>query len=134
MHSESHIEADIESDRAPLDEQPRVRVPRQWRRLFETVGVVGSLFLGGFGSGYFWATRNAEAQIARQREDHLAEIGRLRDAFGNGLTFLAGRINQAAGTAASAALTAGEAASTAQTAAQTANQAAKTAAKEFKKP
>lgn len=124
----------IESDRAPLDEQPRVRVPRQWRRLLETAGVVGSLFLGGFGSGYFWATRNAEAQALRQREDHLAEIARLRDAFGANLTSLAGRVDQAAGTAANAALTAGEAASTAQTAAQTANQAAKTAAKEMKKP
>ncbi|MDQ0609525.1 hypothetical protein QFZ83_003696 [Variovorax sp. W1I1] len=130
MHSESHIDA----DRAPNEEQPRMRVPRQWRRLFETVGVVGSLFLGGFGSGYFWATRNAEVQMTRQREDHLAEIDRLREAFGDRLTSLAGRVNQAAGTAASAAQTAGEAASTAQTAAQTANQAAKTAAKEFKKP
>ena len=128
MHSELHIDA----GRASLEEQPRV--PRQWRRLFETVGVVGSLFLGGFGSGYFWATRNAEVQMTRQRDDHLAEIDRLREAFGNGLNFLAGRVNQAAGTAASAAQTAGEAASTAQTAAQTANQAAKTAAKEFKKP
>lgn len=130
MHSESHID----SGRASHEEQPRMRVPHQWRRLFETLGVVGSLFLGGFGSGYFWATRNAEVQMVRQREDHLAEIDRLREAFGNGLTSLAGRVNQAAGTAASAAQTAGEAASTAQTAAQTANQAAKTAAKEFKKP
>lgn len=130
MNSEMHTD----SDRAPLDEQPRMRVPHQWRRLFETVGVVGSLFLGGFGSGYFWATRNAEVQITRQRDDHLAEIDRLREAFGDRLTSLAGRVNQAAGTAASAAQTAGEAASTAQSAAQTANQAAKTAAKEFKKP
>src|SRR5213595_502622 len=117
MHSESHID----SGRASHEEQPRMRVPRQWRRLFETLGVVGSLFLGGFGSGYFWATRNAEVQMVRQREDHLAEIDRLLEAFGNGLTSLAGRVNQAAGTAASAAQTAGEAASTAQTAAQTAN-------------
>lgn len=130
MRSDFHTD----SDRAPLDEQPRVRVPHQWRRLFETLGVVGSLFLGGFGSGYFWATRNAEAQVLRQREDHLAEIDRLREAFGDRLTSLAGRVSQAAGTAASAAQAAGEAASTAQTAAQTANQAAKTAAKEFKKP
>lgn len=130
MRSDFHPD----SDRAPLDEQPRVRVPHQWRRLFETLGVVGSLFLGGFGSGYFWATRNTEAQVLRQREDHLAEIDRLREAFGDRLTSLAGRVNQAAGTAASAAQAAGEAASTAQTAAQTANQAAKTAAKEMKKP
>lgn len=130
MHSELHIDA----DRAPNEEQPRMRVPRQWRRLFETLGVVGSLFLGGFGSGYFWATRNAEVQMTRQRDDHLAEIDRLRDAFSDRLTSLAGRVDQAAGTAAGAAQTAGEAASTAQTAAQTANQAAKTAAKELKKP
>lgn len=123
-----------DSDRAPLDEQPRVRVPRQWRRLLETAGVVGSLFLGGLGTGYFWAARNAEAQALRQREDHLAEIARLRDAFDTSLKSLAVRVDQAAGTAATAALTAGEAASTAQTAAQTANQAAKTAAKEMKKP
>jgi hypothetical protein len=129
-----HPDLRTDSDRAPLDEQPRMRVPHQWRRLFETLGVVGSLFLGGFGSGYFWATRNAEVQIARQREDHLAEISRLREVFSTSLTSLAGRVDQAAGTAANAALTAGEAASTAQAAAQTANQAAKTAAKEFKKP
>lgn len=125
MSSETHPD----SDRAPLEEQPRMRVPHQWRRLFETLGVVGSLFLGGFGSGYFWATRNAEVQMTRQRDDHLAEIDRVREAFGDRLTSLAGRVNQAA----SAAQTAGEAASTAQSAAQTANQAAKTA-KEFKKP
>jgi len=123
-----------DSDNAPLDEQPRIRMPRQWRRLLETVCVVGSLFLGGLGTGYFWAARNAEAHIAREREDHLAEIDRLNTVFGGLLTSIAGRVNQAAGTAATAALTAGEAASTAQTAAQTANQAAKTAAKELKKP
>ncbi|CAA2108200.1 hypothetical protein [Variovorax paradoxus] len=138
MRNDTHIESpthiDMDTDSAPLDEQPRMRVPRQWRRLFETVGVVGSLFLGGFGSGYFWATRSAEAQFTRQRDDHLAEIDRLRDAFGDRLSSLAGRVNEAAGTAAGAAQAAGEAASTAQTAAQTANQAAKTAAKEFKKP
>ena len=130
MHSDLHID----SDRAPLEEQPRLRVPREWRRLVETLAVVGSLFLGGFGSGYFWAARNAEAQALHQRQDHLAEIERLRDAFSTSLKSLALRVDQAAGTAANAALTAGEAASTAQTAAQTANQAAKTAAKELKKP
>jgi hypothetical protein len=130
MHSDSHID----SDRAALEILPRVRQPRQWRRFFETVGVVGSLFLGGFGSGYFWAARTAEAQMTRQRDDHLAEIARLREAFGERLFSLTGRVNRAADTAASAAQTAGEAASTAQTAAQTANQAAKTAAKELKKP
>lgn len=120
MHSDSHID----SDRAALEVLPRVRPPRQWRRFFETVGVVGSLFLGGFGSGYFWAARTAEAQMTRQREDHLAEIARLREAFGDRLSSLTGRVNHAADTAASAA----------QTAAQAANQAAKTAAKELKKP
>lgn len=136
MHlNKSHLNnSHIDSDRAPLDEQPRVRVPRQWRRLLETVGVVGSLFLGGLGTGYFWSARNAEAQALRQREDHLAEIARLRETFDTSLKALAVRVDQAAGTAANAALTAGEAASTAQTAAQTANQAAKTAAKEMKKP
>jgi len=131
-----------DSDRTPLDAQPRVRLPRPWRRIFETVAVVGSLFLGGFGSGYFWTARQAEAQLARQREDHLAEIDRLNKVFGGLLTSIAGRVSQAAGTAASAALTAEEAASTAQsaaetaahTASQTATQAARTAAKEMKKP
>ncbi|CAN7473697.1 hypothetical protein [Variovorax paradoxus] len=121
-------------DNTPLEQPPRVRPPRAWRRHFETAAVVGSLFLGGFGSGYIWSARNAEAQSLRQREDHLAEIGRLRDAYDGRIASLAGRVNAAADTAASAAQTAGEAASTAQTAAQTANQAAKTAAKEFKKP
>lgn len=124
----------IDSDAAPLEELPRLRAPRQWRRLLETVAVVGSLFLGGFGSGYFWSTRNAEAQMSRQHEDHLAEIGRLRQAYGDRLSSIAGRVTEAADTVASAAQTAGEAASTAQNAAQTVNQAAKTAAKDLKKP
>ena len=85
MHlNKSHLD----SDRAPLDEQPRVRVPRQWRRLLETVGVVGSLFLGGLGTGYFWSARNAEVQALRQREDHLAEIARLRETFDTSLKAL----------------------------------------------
>lgn len=129
-----HRNSCVDSDRSPLEDQLRLRPPRQWRRLFETVAVAGSLFLGGFGSGYFWTAREAEAQMARQRGDHLAEIERLRDAYGDRLTTLAGRVSQAASTAESAAHTAGEAASTAQTAAQTANQAAKTAAKDLKKP
>lgn len=124
----------LDSDAAPLDELPRVRPPRPWRRLLETVFVCGSLFLGGFGSGYFWSTRNAESLITRQREDHLAEVTRLQEAYGGRLSSIAGRVTEAADTAASAAQTAGEAASTAQNAAQTVNQAAKTAAKELKKP
>lgn len=99
---------------------------------------MGSLFLGGFGSGYFWAARTGEAQLVRQRDDHLAEIDRLNKAFGGLLASIAGRVNQAAGTAASAALTPEEAASTAQTAAataaHTATRAARTTAKETKKP
>jgi hypothetical protein len=123
-----------DSDNVPLDELPRVRPPRPWRRLIETAAVVGSLFLGGFGTGYVWSSRNSDAQLTRQREDHLAEIGRLREAYGRGLNVLTGRVDQAADTAASAAQIAGEAASTAQTAAQTANQAVKSATKELKKP
>lgn len=122
-----------ESDSVPLDQLPRVRPPKPWRRHFETLAVVGSLFLGGFGTGFVFATRSGEAQITRQREDHLNEIDRLRQAYDTRLSSLTGRVSEAADTAASAAQTAGEAATTAQTAAKTVNQAAH-AAKESKKP
>lgn len=106
-----------DSDNAPLEEMPRVRPPRQWRRLFETVCVIGSLFLGGLGSGYFWAARNAEAQLLRQRSDHLGEIERLSHAWGL-------RVDRAAGAVADAAVATTNAAVATTSAAEAVGEAA----------
>lgn len=103
------------------------RAPRSLRKWFETCVVLLGLLGGGFSLG-LWAG------IQQGREDRVAEIDRLRQAYDNRLFSLSGRVTAAADTAQSAAATAGEAASTAQSAAQTANQVAKTAAKEAKKP
>lgn len=123
-----------DSDATPLDELPRVRIPKPWRRRVETCMVIGSLFLGGFGTGFVFASRNAETAIAHQREDHLHELERLTKAYDNRLSSLSGRVNEAADTAASAAATAGEAATTAQSAAQTANKAVNSVTKDGRKP
>jgi hypothetical protein len=123
-----------DSDSAPLEDLPRVRPPRQWRRLFETLCVIGSLFLGGFGSGYFWSTRNADAQLLRQRSDHLAEIERLQQAYGQRIDRAAGAVADAAVATTNAAMATtnaaeavGEAADQVGTAAKTATSAAITA-------
>lgn len=123
-----------DSDSVPLEDSPRVRPPRQWRRLFETMCVVGSLFLGGLGSGYFWAARNAEAQLLRQRGDHLSEIARLQLAYGQRIDSAAGAVADAAVATTNAAVATttaaeavGEAADQVGTAAKTATSAAITA-------
>jgi len=120
-----------DSDSAPLEDSPRVRPPRQWRRLFETVCVIGSLFLGGFGSGYFWAARNADAQMLRQRGDHLSEIARLQLAYGQRTDRAADAVADAAvatTNAATATTTAAEAVADAADQVGVAAQTAKTAA------
>lgn len=123
-----------DTDTTPLDQLPRVRIPRPWRRRAETCFVIGGLFLGGFGTGFVFASRTAEAAMAHQREDHLREIERLQQAYGNRLSSISGRVTEAADTAQSAAVAAGEAATTAQSAAQTANKAVNSVAKEARKP
>lgn len=126
MHSDFEV--------VELEDLPRVRPPRQWRRLFETVCVVGSLFLGGFGSGYFWMARNADAQLLRQRGDHLAEIERLQWAYGQRTNRAADAVANAAVATTNAAMATtsaaealGEAADQVGTAAKTATSAAITA-------
>jgi hypothetical protein len=123
-----------DSDSIPFEDLPRVRPPRQWRRMFETVCVIGSLFLGGFGSGYFWAARNADAQMLRQRGDHLSEISRLQLAWGQRIDRAAGAVTDAAVATTNAAVATtsaaeavGEAADQVGTAAKTATSAAITA-------
>ena len=120
-----------DSDSVPLEDSPRVRPPRQWRRLFETVCVIGSLFLGGLGSGYFWAARNADAQLLRQRSDHLGEIARLQLAYGQRTDRAADAVADAAvatTNAAAATTTAAEAVADAADQVGVAAQTAKTAA------
>lgn len=117
-----------DSDNAPLEDLPRVRPPRQWRRLIETVCVIGSLFLGGFGSGYFWAARNADAQMLRQRSDHLSEIARLQLAWGQRIDRAAGAITDAAVATTNAAVATTSAAEAVGEAADQVGTAAKTAA------
>lgn len=115
-----------ESDCAPLETLPRLRTPKTWRRHFETLAIVASLFLGGFGTGFVYSTRTTDAEFTRLREDHLNEIDRLRLAYDTRLSSISGRVTEAADTAASAAQAAGEAA-------QTAKQAV-TATKDLRKP
>jgi hypothetical protein len=117
----------VDFEIAGIDDLPRVRPPRQWRRLFETVCVVGSLFLGGFGSGYFWAARNADAQLLRQRGDHLEEIDRLQQAYGQRIDRSAGVVNDAAVAAKNAAVATTSAAEAVGEAADQVGAAAKTA-------
>jgi hypothetical protein len=117
----------VDFEIAGLDDVPRVRPPRQWRRLFETVCVVGSLFLGGFGSGYFWAARNADAQLLRQRSDHLGEIDRLQQAYGQRIDRSAGAVTDAAMAVKDAAVATTNAAESVGEAADQVGAAAKTA-------
>jgi len=91
---------DLESDAMPLDAIPRVRTPRQWRRNIETAAIVASLFLGGVGTGFVYATRNAEDQISRQRADHLNEIGRLQQSHQIAISSLTNSTVRAADSAA----------------------------------
>ena len=67
-----------DSDNIPLEALPRVRAPRHWRRSIETLAIIVSLFLGGFGTGFVYATRTADNEISRLREDHIKELERLQ--------------------------------------------------------
>lgn len=118
-----------DSDNMPLECQPRVKVPSPWRRCFETFFVIAALFGGGFGLGFTYASRVDDNDMARMREDHLAEIGRLQQAYGGRLDNLADRVSNATDTAQTAAVVAGSAAKDAQEAATTAAKAAKDAKK-----
>lgn len=118
-----------DTDNAPLECQPRVKVPRPWRRHLETVFVIATLFGGGFGLGFVYASRVDDAEMARTRSDHQEEIARLQEAYGGRLNALAGRVSDASDTAQTAAQVAGSAAKDAQEAATTAAKAAKEAKK-----
>lgn len=70
----------VDSDQVPLEELPRIRPPRNVRRLMETMFVICSLFLGGVGTGFVYASRTTDNEFTRMREDHLQEIERLQSA------------------------------------------------------
>ena len=69
-----------DSDQVPLEAQARIKAPRHWRRTIETLFIVCSLFLGGFGTGFVYRSRTADADVSRMREDHISEIERLQEA------------------------------------------------------
>lgn len=82
---------------------------------------------GGIGIGYGIGTERARGLLIDERQDRLAEIGRLQQAHQTALNVITGRQQRAADTLASAADTAAVAAETAQAAATTAGKAAKAA-------
>lgn len=107
-----------DSECMPLDMQPRVRLPKPWRRRAETVAVLAALIGGGFGLGFVYGSRQGDEEVSMVRESHRQEITRLQDAWSGRLNALSGRVSDAAQIA-------GEAATTAQAAASTAAKAAK---------
>ena len=100
-----------ESDVMPLDAIRRM--PRTMRHAFNACVVVGGLFGGGVSIGYFLG-------VQQTREDGLAEIARLQQAYGR-------RIDSAASAVASAAESVGEAANSAASAANAATKAVQAA-------
>jgi len=112
----------------PLGEQPRLRAPKPWRRAFETLSIVSSIFLGGVGSGYIFANRQADVRLSENEASHVAELKRLQDAWSTRLGTISDKVGAAADTASSAAETASNAASTASSAASVATTAAISAA------
>ena len=120
----------IDSDVTPLEHRPRLSVPKPWRRWVESAFILGSIFLGGVGTGVVFMFRVNDAEVARVRQDSLAEIARLQQAYGFKIESAATQ----ASAAASAAVNAAEAAGDAALGANTAASAAKTAAEAVKKP
>ncbi len=98
-----------DSDTAPLEHQPRLRVPPAWRRLAENAFVIGSIFLGGFGTGFVYSSRLNDFEVPRLRQDSLDEIARLQLAYGVRLESATTAVTSAATTAANTAKSAAEA-------------------------
>lgn len=123
-----------DSDVAPLEHQPRLRVPRPWRRWAENAFVIGSIFSGGFGIGAVYTSRLNDSEVARVRRDSLDEIARLQQAYGVRLESAASTVTSAATTAANAAEQASDAAISVTSAANTAKSAAEAVKKPGGKP
>ena len=102
--------ADTSSEYMPLDALRRAKEPRPWRRNLETLAVIGALFLGGFGMGFVFSSREGDAETARSRGDHLDEIERLQTAHQFAIAALTRSATRAADSAAVAGDQAGAAA------------------------
>lgn len=113
-----------DSDLAGLE--PHKSLGRSARKWFESAVVMLGLLGGGAGMGYW-------AGVQQTRQDSLAEITRLQQAYGSRIDTAATAATSAAAAATNAAEAVGEAAQSATTAANAAKSAAE-AAKSSKKP
>ncbi|MGQ3054780.1 MAG: hypothetical protein ACT6S0_23580 [Roseateles sp.] len=107
-----------DSDFGPLE--PVKRLPRTVRHVFNACVVIGGLVGGGVSIGYFLG-------VQQQKQDSLAEIARLQEAYGGRLKKAADSVTTAAMVTSSAAEAVGEAADQVGAAAKTATTAAITA-------
>lgn len=108
----------VDSDFGPLE--PVKRLPRTIRHVFNACVVIGGLVGGGVSIGYFLG-------VQQQKQDSLAEIARLQEAYGGRLKKAADSVTTAAMVTSSAAEAVGEAADQVGAAAKTATTAAITA-------
>ena len=69
----------------------------------EVLTLIALMVGGGGGTGYALCQWQYRELMAQQREDHLAEIGRLQGAYTHTLSILAPQVTEAAGVAAQAA-------------------------------
>jgi hypothetical protein len=125
----------VDSDKIPLESLPRIQAPKPWRRNIETLAIVSCLFLGGVGTGFVWATRNAEAQVTQMRGDHIRELERLSkshefaiSALSKGVAKAADSVAVASEQASAAAEAVGDVAGKVDAAATKADKAARLAA------
>lgn len=93
---------DHNSDLLPIEKQPRIQVPKPWRRNVETCTILMCLIGGGFGLGYVYGTRIAD-------KAHSEEISRLQQAWGGRLASITGKVESAVDKASTAVQAAGEA-------------------------
>lgn len=90
----------LDSDQMPLPGIAPLAKKRSLLRRAETMIMICLLFMGGFGTGYIYASRMGENALAQQRQDHLNEIARLQDAQANSLQSAARSTEKAASTVA----------------------------------
>jgi len=114
-----------DSDLSPLDSIKRL--PRPLRHAVNACLVIGGLVGGGVSIGYFLG-------VQQQRQDSLAEIARLQQAYGQRIDRAAGAVADAAVATTNAAEAVGEAAASAATAASAAKTAAAAATATAKAP
>lgn len=94
-----------------------------WKRKVNTAAFIFALFAGGFGTGFIFSQRQADAIHAQRRSDHLDEIGRLQRAHQLVIGNLANSAVSATESAASATKSAATATESAATATQNAASA-----------